>query len=180
VFCGAIEIGQGSDDVLAAIVAEVLGIDAYDVRVVTGDTGITPVDLGSYSSRVTVMMGNAAIQAAERLRDLIARAAADHMETLPENVGFARGRVFRADDPGKLMSFREAIVLAEEKFGTLGSVGSYSPPRSPGRYKGAGSGPRPRTPIRPAWSRPKWTATPAGSPCQKCGSRTTSAAPSTR
>src|SRR6266853_2366376 len=56
-FCGATEIGQGSDDVLAAIVAEVLGIDAYDVRCVTGDTGLTPVDLGSYSSRVTVMMG---------------------------------------------------------------------------------------------------------------------------
>ncbi len=143
VFCGATEIGQGSDDVLAAIVAEVLGIDAYDVRCVTGDTGLTPVDLGSYSSRVTVMMGNAAIQAAERLRDFIARAAAEHMDTLPENVGFARGRVFRADDPGKLMSFREAIVLAEEKFGTLGSVGSYSPPRSPGRYKGAGVGPSP-------------------------------------
>ena len=60
VFCGATEIGQGSDDVLAAIVAEVLGIDPFDVRCVTGDTGITPVDLGSYSSRVTVMMGNAA------------------------------------------------------------------------------------------------------------------------
>ena len=143
VFCGATEIGQGSDDVLAAIVAEVLGIDAYDVRCITGDTGLTPVDLGSYSSRVTVMMGNAAIQAAERLRDLIAQAAAEHMETLPENVGFALGRVFRADDPGKLMSFREAIVLAETKFGTLGSVGSYSPPRSPGRYKGAGVGPSP-------------------------------------
>lgn len=143
VFCGATEIGQGSDDVLAAIVAEVLGIDPYDVRCVTGDTGLTPVDLGSYSSRVTVMMGNAAIQAAERLRELIAQAAAEHMETLPDNVGFARGRVFRADDPGKLMSFREAIILAETKFGTLGSVGSYSPPRAPGRYKGAGVGPSP-------------------------------------
>jgi 4-hydroxybenzoyl-CoA reductase subunit alpha len=41
------------------------------------------------------------------------------------------------------MSFREAIVLAEEKFGTLGSVGSYTPPRAPGRYKGAGVGPSP-------------------------------------
>jgi CO/xanthine dehydrogenase Mo-binding subunit len=129
--------------VLAALVAEVLGIDPYDVRLVTGDTGLTPVDLGSYSSRVTVMAGNAAIQAAERLRDMIARAAADHMETLPENVAFGQGRVFRADDPGKPMSFREAVILAEEKFGTLGAVGSYSPPRSPGRYKGAGVGPAP-------------------------------------
>ncbi|HEX6268098.1 MAG TPA: molybdopterin cofactor-binding domain-containing protein, partial [Burkholderiales bacterium] len=47
VFCGATEIGQGSDDVLAAIVAEVLGIDPFTIRCITGDTGITPVDLGS-------------------------------------------------------------------------------------------------------------------------------------
>ena len=48
VFCGATEIGQGSDDVLVAIVSEVLGIDPFDVRAVTGDTDLTPVDLGSY------------------------------------------------------------------------------------------------------------------------------------
>src|SRR6267142_749198 len=74
VFCGATEIGQGSDDVLVAIVAEVLGVDPFDVRCVTGDTGITPVDLGSYSSRVTVMMGNAAIQASEKIKQMIAEA----------------------------------------------------------------------------------------------------------
>ena len=71
-FCGATEIGQGSDDVLVACVAEVLGIDPFDVRAVTGDTDLTPVDLGSYSSRVTLMMGNAAMQAAERAREIIA------------------------------------------------------------------------------------------------------------
>ena len=53
--------GQGSDDVLAGIVAEVLGIDPFDIRVYTGDTDLGPVDLGSYSSRVTLMAGNAAI-----------------------------------------------------------------------------------------------------------------------
>ena len=67
-FCGSIDIGQGSDSVLAYIVAEVLGIDPLDIRVVTGDTDLTPIDLGSYSSRVTLMTGNAAIQAAERAR----------------------------------------------------------------------------------------------------------------
>src|SRR5204863_4573762 len=80
VFCGATEIGQGSDDVLVAIVAEVLGVDPFDVRCVTGDTGITPVDLGSYSSRVTAMMGNAAIQASQQLKDLIATATAEQLE----------------------------------------------------------------------------------------------------
>jgi CO/xanthine dehydrogenase Mo-binding subunit len=58
VFCGATEIGQGSDDVLVGMVAEVLGIDPLMIRCVTGDTDLTPVDLGSYSSRVTLMMGN--------------------------------------------------------------------------------------------------------------------------
>jgi 4-hydroxybenzoyl-CoA reductase subunit alpha len=79
-FCGATEIGQGSDDVLVAMVAEVLGIDPFDVRAVTGDTDLTPVDLGSYSSRVTLMVGNAAIQAAERAREILATAVSARLE----------------------------------------------------------------------------------------------------
>jgi 4-hydroxybenzoyl-CoA reductase alpha subunit len=143
VLCGATEIGQGSDDVLAAIVAEVLGISTTDVRVLTGDTGLTPIDLGSYSSRVTVMMGNAAMQAAERVRDQIVAAAAEQLATLPERVILSQGRVFAAEDANKAMSFVEAVALAEAKFGTLGSVGSYTPPKAPGKYKGAGVGPSP-------------------------------------
>jgi 4-hydroxybenzoyl-CoA reductase alpha subunit len=142
-FCGATEIGQGSDDVLAAMIAEVLGIDPYDVRLVTGDTGLTPVDLGSYSSRVTVMMGHAAIQAAERLKAQIAEAAAEQLMIIPDRVAFSQGRVFYEDDSSKGMSFAEAVLFAETKFGTLGAVGSYVPPRAPGRYKGAGVGPSP-------------------------------------
>ena len=142
VFCGATEIGQGSDDVLAAMVAEVLGMDPYDIRCVTGDTALTPVDLGSYSSRVTVMMGNAAIQAAEKLKAQIAEAAAEQLEVLPSRLVFSNGRVFLPEGP-KSLTFREAVEFAEAKFGTLGAVGSYSPPRSPGRYKGAGVGPSP-------------------------------------
>jgi 4-hydroxybenzoyl-CoA reductase subunit alpha len=140
VFCGATEIGQGSDDVLAAIVAEVLGIDPFDIRCVTGDTGITPVDLGSYSSRVTVMMGNAAIQAAEKLKTQIALAAAEELEVSPERLLFSDGKV---SFEGKSLTFAQAVGFAEEKFGTLGSVGSYKPPRAPGRFKGAGVGPSP-------------------------------------
>src|SRR6185503_1050561 len=142
VFCGATEIGQGSDDVLAAMVAEVLGMDPYDIRCVTGDTALTPVDLGSYSSRVTVMMGNAAIQAAEKLKAQIAEAAAEQLEVLPSRLVFSNGRVFLPEG-SKSLTFREAVEFAEAKFGTLGAVGSYSPPRSPGRYKGAGVGPSP-------------------------------------
>ncbi|HZD20124.1 MAG TPA: molybdopterin cofactor-binding domain-containing protein [Burkholderiales bacterium] len=140
VFCGATEIGQGSDDVLAAIVAEVLGIDPFEVRCVTGDTGITPVDLGSYSSRVTLMVGQAAIQAAEKLKTMLAEAAAEELEIAPARLQFANGRV---SFDSRSLTFAEAVVLAEAKFGTLGAVGSYTPPRGPGKFKGAGVGPSP-------------------------------------
>jgi 4-hydroxybenzoyl-CoA reductase alpha subunit len=142
-FCGATEIGQGSDDVLVACVAEILGIDPFDVRAVTGDTDLTPVDLGSYSSRVTLMMGNAAIQAAERARDLLASAVSAHLEVPADRLAFAGRRVYDTENPERAVSFREAVCLAEAKFGTLGTVGSYTPPASPARYKGGGVGPSP-------------------------------------
>jgi len=143
VFCGEIDIGQGSDTVLAQVVAEVLGIDPYDIRIVFGDTDLTPVDLGSYSSRVTLMMGNAAIQAAERARELLSKGAAEKLGIPPERLGFAERRVFDVEAPDRGMTFAEAVVLAESRFGTIGTVGSYTPPPSAGKYKGSGVGPSP-------------------------------------
>jgi 4-hydroxybenzoyl-CoA reductase alpha subunit len=143
VMCGSTDIGQGSDSILAYIVAEILGIDPFDIRVVTADTDLTPVDLGSYSSRVTLMTGNAAIQAAERARELLTLAVAEKLTVPIENISFAERRAFDVENPDVGVSFAEAVVLAESKFGTIGTVGSYSPPRSPGKYKGAGVGPSP-------------------------------------
>lgn len=140
-FCGATEIGQGSDDVLAAIVAEVLGLEAEDVRLVTGDTDLTPVDLGSYSSRVTLMMGNAAIQAAERAKAILAAAAGKKLGLPAERLAFADRRVFDVENPSAGLTFQEAVVAAEVEHGTLGTTGSYWPPRSAARYRGGGVGP---------------------------------------
>jgi 4-hydroxybenzoyl-CoA reductase subunit alpha len=142
-FCGATEIGQGSDDVLAACVAEVLGIDPFDIRVVTGDTDLTPVDLGSYSSRVTLMMGNAAIEAAERARDRLADAVSRKLSVPKERLVFAEGRVFDTERAATGVTFSDAVCVAEAMFGTVGTVGSYTPPRSAARYKGGGVGPSP-------------------------------------
>jgi 4-hydroxybenzoyl-CoA reductase alpha subunit len=142
-FCGATEIGQGSDDVLVACVAEVLGIDPLDIRAVTGDTDLTPVDLGSYSSRVTLMMGNAAIQAAERARDLLADAVSKKLNVPSERLVFADGRVFDTDEASIGVSFSDAVCLAEAAFGTIGTTGSYTPPKSAARFKGGGVGPSP-------------------------------------
>ncbi|OLC08507.1 MAG: aldehyde oxidase [Gemmatimonadetes bacterium 13_1_40CM_70_11] len=143
VFCGSTEIGQGSDSILAYIVAEVLGIDPFDIAVVTADTDLTPVDLGSYSSRVTLMSGNAALQAAERAREILASHAARKLEIPLERIVFADRRVFDAADPERGLSFVEAVQLAEAVQGTVGTVGSYTPPQSAGRYRGAGVGPSP-------------------------------------
>jgi 4-hydroxybenzoyl-CoA reductase alpha subunit len=143
VFCGSIDIGQGSDSVLAYVVAEVLGLDPLELRIVTADTDLTPVDLGSYSSRVTVMTGHAALQAAERARDLIAKGVAEKLGCPPERVGFAGGCVFDVEKPEATLSFAEAVVEAESRLGTIGTVGSYKPPKSPARYKGGGVGPSP-------------------------------------
>lgn len=143
VFCGATDIGQGSDSVLAFVVAEVLGIDPVDIRVVTADTDTTPVDLGSYSSRVTLMMGNAAIEAAERARAPLAEAVSDKIGVPRSRLVFGGSRVFDAENPETGVSFAEAVQIAETRFGTIGSTGSYKPPRTAGKYKGAGVGPSP-------------------------------------
>jgi len=143
VFCGEIDIGQGSDTVLAQTVAEVLGVDPYDIRVVYGDTDLTPVDLGSYSSRVTLMMGNAAIEAAERAKELLAKAVSEKLKVPLTRLDFAGGRVFDVENPETGVAFAEAVVLAEAKFGTIGTVGSYTPPASAAKFKGSGVGPSP-------------------------------------
>ena len=142
-FSGATEIGQGSDDVLVGCVAEILGIDPHDVRAVTGDTDLTPVDLGSYSSRVTLMMGNAAVQAATRARDLLADAVSAKLDIPKDRLVFADRRVFDASDPNRGVTFREAVALAETRFGTIGTTGSYTPPKSAAKFKGGGVGPSP-------------------------------------
>jgi len=143
VFCGATEIGQGSDDVLVSMVAEVLGVDPFDVRAVTGDTDLTPVDLGSYSSRVTLMMGNAAIQAAERAREILASAVSARLDVPIERLVFADRRVFDSERPELGVTFQEAVCIAEARVGTIGTTGSYTPPKSAGHYKGGGVGPTP-------------------------------------
>src|SRR3981189_3499800 len=107
IFCGATEIGQGSDDVLAGIVAEVLGIDTFDIRLFTGDTDLGPVDLGSYSSRVTIMAGNAALQAAERARELLAEAVAIRLEVPKERLRFAEKSVLDSAAPERRVPFHE-------------------------------------------------------------------------
>ncbi len=97
VYTGASEIGQGSDTMTAQITAEVLGCDLARVKVIAADTDLTPIDLGSYSSRVTFMAGNAALRAAEAVKKNIVSAAARRMNCAPEEVVMRGDRVYKRD-----------------------------------------------------------------------------------
>ena len=121
VYTGASEIGQGSDTMTAQVVAEVLGCDLARVRVIAADTDLTPIDLGSYSSRVTFMAGNAALRAAEDVKKNIVSAAAKRMECVPGDVIMRNDRVYKRGavpgdhDPG-------AAEILEEKDAPRGHV----------------------------------------------------------
>jgi 4-hydroxybenzoyl-CoA reductase subunit alpha len=95
VYTGASEIGQGSDTMTAQVAAETLGCSLSRVRVVAADTDLTPIDIGSYSSRVTFMAGNATLRAAAEVKKLIAAAAAKKMSCDPGDVVIRDDRVSR-------------------------------------------------------------------------------------
>src|SRR5262245_29657841 len=144
VFCGESDIGQGSDSLLAYIVCEELGLTPRDVRVVAADTDLTPVDLGSYSSRETFMVGNACLDAARKLRHEIAATLVDHWGCRPDQVVLAGGVACSSRDPAKhCMSVQEAFQRTEARIGTLGSVGWYQTPRLGGDYRGGTIGAAP-------------------------------------
>lgn len=136
---GASDIGQGSDTMLAIIVAEVLGLSLDYVAVVSADTLLTPIDLGSYSSRVTFMAGNAAKQAAENLKKDILKAVAVNKDISVSNLLTKNERVFTKDKKVDL-AWIDAIEIATRKVGALTTSGSYNSPKLGGNFKGAGAG----------------------------------------
>jgi 4-hydroxybenzoyl-CoA reductase subunit alpha len=81
---GAADIGQGSSTMVAIAVAETLGISLERVRVIAADTALTPKDNGAYSSRITFMVGNAAIDAARKLQKILIEAAGRKLEAPAE------------------------------------------------------------------------------------------------
>jgi 4-hydroxybenzoyl-CoA reductase subunit alpha len=95
VYTGASEIGQGSDTMTAQIAAETLGCSLGRIRIVAADTDLTPIDIGSYSSRVTFMAGNATLRAAAEVKKQIALAAARKMGCEAEELIFRDDAVFR-------------------------------------------------------------------------------------
>jgi 4-hydroxybenzoyl-CoA reductase subunit alpha len=127
VLTGAADIGQGSNTMAAQMVAEVLGVDWNRIRVVSADSALTPKDNGSYSSRVTFMVGNAAIHAATQLKQILIEAAAKKLEAKPEDVS-CEGEVYRVvgQDPG--LPFSEVTKAALIDTGPITVKGTFTSP----------------------------------------------------
>jgi 4-hydroxybenzoyl-CoA reductase subunit alpha len=145
VYSGASDIGQGSDTMHVQLVAEVLGVRPGRIKLVSADTELTPIDLGSYSSRVTFMAGNACVEAAKNMREQILAAVAERFGCRPHELDCAGEVIFGIDDPRLRVNFDEAVVMAIDFHGALFSQGAYAPPEEArgGKFKGAGVGPSP-------------------------------------
>ncbi|MCI0372614.1 MAG: molybdopterin-dependent oxidoreductase, partial [candidate division NC10 bacterium] len=137
----AAEIGQGSDTMLAQCVAEPLGVSLDRIRIFSSDSDTAPIDLGSYSSRVTFMAGNAARRAAEEIRKDLIAAAATLTGYQPEGFVLRGETVVYAPDPEVSVSFMDALQEAIRGKGALIARGCYaSAPPMGGKFKGAAAG----------------------------------------
>jgi 4-hydroxybenzoyl-CoA reductase subunit alpha len=130
VLTGASDIGQGSDSIICQIVAEVLGLGLEDIRITSADTAMTPPDMGTYSSRVTVAAGNAALKAARAAREEIFRVVAKKLEANPEDLIAADRRIFVKGSPDVFTPFEQAVNLYQTESGGAPLVvrGSYNSP----------------------------------------------------
>lgn len=142
VLTGASDIGQGSTTIVALAAAEVLAIDLSRVRVVTNDSVITPKDNGSYSSRVTFMVGNAAIEAARALRAKLVDAAAEKLGADAEDIELAGETFFVRGSTQSELSFHDVAIAALAKEGTITVKGTFSTPieAQGGKHRGGAVG----------------------------------------
>ncbi len=142
IFTGAAEIGQGSSTVVAQTVAEVLGLDYDRLRVVASDSALTPKDNGSYSSRVTLMVGNAALDAARKLRAQLTQAAARKLEVDAEDVVCLGESYCVQGSEDRGLSFNEAVAAALEDTGEVSVSGTFTCPREyqGGKHRGGAVG----------------------------------------
>jgi 4-hydroxybenzoyl-CoA reductase subunit alpha len=139
---GAADIGQGSSTMVAIAVAETLGISLDRVRVIAADSALTPKDNGAYSSRITFMVGNAAIDAASKLKAVLVQAAAGKLDADPADIE-CTGESFHVGARGQSsLAFIDVVKLALVDRGPITVSGTFTcPPEAQGgRHRGGAVG----------------------------------------
>ena len=141
ILTGASDIGQGSSTLLSQVVAEVMALPMQRIRVVATDSMLTPKDNGSYSSRVSFMVGNAALRAAESMRRILIDAAAKRFEVSPDDIEWL-GESCRVSGTDRTLDFAQVVNAALTEAGTLTVKGTWStPPETQGgKFRGAAVG----------------------------------------
>jgi len=127
----ASDIGQGSDTALKQILAEELGLKMEDIRITSADTAMTPqADLGSWGSRVTLMAGNAVVDAARKIKErLFGALSARYNLNVIYEMECREGRVQPKGRPDRGMAFGEAVAMVQKanRGEPLVARGSYTP-----------------------------------------------------
>jgi 4-hydroxybenzoyl-CoA reductase alpha subunit len=141
---GAAEIGQGSDTILVQMCAESLGIPPARIRMRSEDSDISPIDLGAYSSRVTLMGGHAVSRAAEAVIEKMKPYAAAMLGCREGQVTARNGLMFVESDDTRSVPWAEVARKFFNDRGPLVGTGCYKPPDGlGGDYKGATVGTSP-------------------------------------
>jgi 4-hydroxybenzoyl-CoA reductase subunit alpha len=141
-FTGAADIGQGSSTMVAIAVAETLGVSLERVRVVAADSAIAPKDNGAYSSRITFMVGNAAIDAAKNLKAILIEAAGRKLDARADDFECV-GEQFLIGKGGQAsLSFAEVVQEALVGSGAIQVKGTFTcpPDAQGGKHKGGAVG----------------------------------------
>ncbi len=126
---GSTDVGQGADTVLSMIAAEVLGLQVDDVRFAKVDTDQTPVDPGTFGSRVTFFTGNAVKRAAEDARRQLAEMAGEQMEVSPDNLVFRGGEIINSLDTTQRSRLKDVVRRGAFRMGRLiAAHGEYTAP----------------------------------------------------
>jgi xanthine dehydrogenase molybdenum-binding subunit len=109
VFTGATDMGQGSDTVIAQIVAEELGLEIEDIHVIHSDTDVCPWDVGAHASRTTFVAGNSALGAARKIKARILELGAKQLEAPLEKIRLQNRHIIHVDDPDKKMEIGKLL-----------------------------------------------------------------------
>jgi CO/xanthine dehydrogenase Mo-binding subunit len=115
VVTGATEIGQGSETVIAQIVAEELGVDVAQVNVINNDTDICPWDVGVHASRTTFVAGNSALGAARKVKEQILEIASSVLQEDPFQIEIKNNMVRSRRMPEKEMPLSKLLREAHYK-----------------------------------------------------------------
>jgi carbon-monoxide dehydrogenase large subunit len=112
VFIGASPHGQGEETTFAQILADELGVDVNDVKVIHGDTDVTPMGWGTYGSRTTAVGGAALAVATRKIKDKAKLLAAHLLEAAVEDIDYDRGRFFVKGTPDKFKTIQDIALMA--------------------------------------------------------------------